>query len=54
MTFIAGPGGLEFALEADERGGCLPEGGDALSRFAVGHHEAHDRGWTAEMDSRMG
>ncbi|MGC9496310.1 sporulation protein [Streptomyces sp. WG7] len=48
LTFLAGPGGLEVVLEADKRGGILSPGHDALTRFAVGHHE--DRDWNASVD----
>ncbi|MDG9725221.1 MULTISPECIES: sporulation protein [unclassified Streptomyces] len=48
LTFLAGPGGLEVVLEADKRGGLFSSGHDALTRFAVGHHDVRD--WTAEVD----
>nr|WP_179342541.1 sporulation protein [Streptomyces sp. alain-838] len=48
LTFLASPGGLEVVLEADKRGGLLAPGHDALTRFAVGHHEERD--WNAYMD----
>ncbi|MFC7880693.1 sporulation protein [Streptomyces sp. NPDC057376] len=48
LTFLAGPGGLEVVLEADKRGGLFSPGHDALTRFAVGHHE--DRDWNASVD----
>ncbi|MFF0585148.1 sporulation protein [Streptomyces sp. NPDC003781] len=52
LTFLATPGGLELVLEADKRGGLFTSGHDALTRFAVGHHEEHD--WTAEVDGWIG
>ncbi|MER7053370.1 sporulation protein [Streptomyces sp. NPDC000351] len=48
LTFLAGPGGLEVVLEADKRGGLFSPGHDAVTRFAVGHHDVRD--WTAEVD----
>lgn len=48
VTFLTGPGGLEVVLEADKRGGFLSPGQDAVTRFAVGHHDVRD--WTAEVD----
>ncbi|MEV7103643.1 sporulation protein [Streptomyces atroolivaceus] len=50
VTFLAGPDGLEVVLEADKRGGLLSGGSDALSRFAVGHHEVRGRDWVTEVD----
>ncbi len=35
---LAGPAGMEVALEADKRGGFLSEGHDTVSRYTVGHH----------------
>ncbi|MER6849708.1 sporulation protein [Streptomyces flaveolus] len=49
VTFLAGPGGLEVILEADKRDGLFSPGHDALTRFAVGHHDVRD--WTADVDS---
>ncbi|MET7291485.1 sporulation protein [Streptomyces griseoloalbus] len=48
VTFLAHPGGMEVVLEADKRGGLLSGGHDALTRFAVGHHDSRD--WNAEVD----
>ncbi|GAP45549.1 sporulation protein [Streptomyces azureus] len=48
VTFLANPGGMEVVLEADQRGGFLTGGHDALTRFTVGHHDAHE--WNAEVD----
>lgn len=48
MTFLTGPGGLEVVLEADKRGGFLSSGRDAVTRFALGHHDVRD--WAAEVD----
>ncbi|MEU0145380.1 sporulation protein [Streptomyces sp. NPDC006288] len=53
VTFLAGAEGIEVVLEADSRGGHLSEGGDSLSRFTVGHHEAGGRDWVTEMDGRI-
>ncbi|MFE4451560.1 sporulation protein [Streptomyces sp. NPDC056796] len=50
VTFLAGPGALEVVLEADKRGGHFSGGGDALTRFTIGHHEVHGRDWAAEVD----
>ncbi|MFF8031511.1 MULTISPECIES: sporulation protein [unclassified Streptomyces] len=47
VTFLADPAGLEVVLEADRRGGPLPSGHDALTRFTVGHHDSRD--WEAEV-----
>ncbi|MEU1080702.1 sporulation protein [Streptomyces sp. NPDC005908] len=49
VTFLAGPGGVEVVLEADKRGGLFSGGHDAVTRFAVGHHDARD--WNAEVDA---
>ncbi|MFI8205421.1 sporulation protein [Streptomyces sp. NPDC085937] len=49
VTFLAGPGGVEVVLEADKRGGLFSGGHDAVSRFAVGLHDARD--WNAEVDA---
>ncbi|MYS77592.1 sporulation protein, partial [Streptomyces sp. SID5926] len=48
LTFLAGPGGLEVVLEADKRGGLFSSGHDAVTRFAVGHHDARD--WATEVE----
>ncbi|MFH9858926.1 sporulation protein [Streptomyces sp. NPDC017202] len=48
VTFLAHPGGVEVVLEADRRGGLLSGGGDALTRFTVGHHDSRD--WNTEVD----
>ncbi|MCF2127064.1 sporulation protein [Strepomyces sp. STD 3.1] len=48
VTFLTGPGGLEVVLEADKRGGFLSSGQDAVTRFALGHHDVRD--WPAEVD----
>ncbi|MEU9350139.1 sporulation protein [Streptomyces griseoloalbus] len=49
VTFLAHPGGMEVVLEADKRGGFLPGGHDALTRFAVGHHDSRD--WNTDVDN---
>ncbi|MGW3146096.1 sporulation protein [Streptomyces sp. NPDC001177] len=48
VTFLAGPGGVEVVLEADQRGRFFSEGHDALTRFSVGHHDCRD--WNAEVN----
>ncbi|MEU1483996.1 sporulation protein [Streptomyces sp. NPDC005752] len=53
VTFLAGPEGLDVVLEADKRGGLFSEGGDALGRFTVGHHEVQGRDWVTEVDGRI-
>ncbi|MEV5159348.1 MULTISPECIES: sporulation protein [unclassified Streptomyces] len=50
VTFLTGPGGVDVVLEADKRGGHFSEGGDTLSRFTVGHHEAAYRDLATEVD----
>jgi sporulation-control protein len=48
LTFLANPAGLEVVLEADKRGGVFSEGGDAVTRFTVGHYDSRD--WNTEVD----
>ncbi|MCX5415712.1 sporulation protein [Streptomyces sp. NBC_00059] len=49
VTFLAGADGLDVVLEADKRGGLF-SGGDAVSRFTIGHHEVQGRDWATEVD----
>ncbi|MGI5358752.1 sporulation protein [Streptomyces sp. CA-252508] len=51
VTFLATPGGMEVALEADKRGGLFSAGHDALTRFSVGHDDVRQRDWNAEVDA---
>jgi sporulation-control protein len=53
LTFLANPGGLEVVLEADERGGFLSPGHDALMRFTVSHEGAGQQDWPAIVDGWM-
>ncbi|MDT3442096.1 MULTISPECIES: sporulation protein [unclassified Pseudofrankia] len=48
VTFLVDDHGMDVVLEADRRGGLLRSGGDALSRFRVGHGDL-DRGRLAHQ-----
>lgn len=50
VTFLAGADRLDVVLEADKRGGLFSGGGDAVSRFTIGHHEVQGRDWATEVD----
>ncbi|MFJ7176198.1 sporulation protein [Streptomyces massasporeus] len=53
LTFLADPGGMEVVLEADERGGFLSSGHDALTRFTVTHEGVQQHDWPAIVDGWM-
>ncbi|MFD5340446.1 sporulation protein [Streptomyces hawaiiensis] len=53
LTFLANPGGMEIVLEADKRGGFLPSGGDALTRFTVSHDGVEQQDWPSTVDGWM-
>lgn len=50
VTFLAGPTGVEVALEADGRGGSSLADHDAPTRFTVGHHGVDRTDWKTEVD----
>ncbi|MGW1000127.1 sporulation protein [Streptomyces sp. NPDC002520] len=50
LTFLASPTGVEIILEADNRGGLLTSGHDAVNRYVVRHEDAVTRDWTGEVD----
>ncbi|MBB4703197.1 sporulation protein [Sphaerisporangium siamense] len=49
LTFVADPHGLAVVLEADKRGGLFTSGQDVYGRFQVGHDQALQMDWTAEI-----
>ncbi|MEU9889388.1 sporulation protein [Sphaerisporangium sp. NPDC051011] len=53
LTFVADPHGLAVILEADKRGGLFTAGHDTYGRFQVGHEQAAQMDWAAEIGRWM-
>ncbi|MFB9445618.1 sporulation protein [Dactylosporangium vinaceum] len=50
LTFLTNPRGVEVILEFDKRGGMFHSGGDAYSRFSIGHDQVAGTNWAGVVD----